>query len=347
MSRQTDEPQRRPARETPDGRGAQAPRDVHDPDGVRLQKVLAGAGLGSRRACEQMIEQGRVRVDGALVKDQGVRVDVETAQVTVDGMLLQLDTSKVYLAMNKPKGYLSAMSDAEGRLTLADILDDRTEQGVRLFHVGRLDVETEGLILLTNDGDLAHRLQHPSFEVPRTYVAEVHGPVDRGVGKKLRDGVDLEDGIAKADSFRLVDSVPGRAVVEIVLHEGRKHVVRRMLEEVGYPVLRLARTAIGPIQLGDLRPGVTRSLTREEVSQLRGAGPGSQPGARTPRPKGSRPVAKAPDRRGIEMKSGAARRTTASDKAARAARSGRTGGKGAPRVAGQRGQARRGQQGGR
>ncbi|TXR56696.1 pseudouridine synthase [Quadrisphaera setariae] len=294
--------------------------DVHDPDGVRLQKVLAGAGMGSRRACEELITRGRVRVDGKVVTELGVRVDTATAQVEVDGMLLQLDPTKVYLAMNKPRGYLSAMSDPEGRLTLADILDDRTEQGVRLFHVGRLDVDTEGLILLTNDGDLAHRLQHPSFEVPRTYVAEIHGPVERGIGKRLRDGVELEDGLAKADSFRLVDSAPGKAFVEIVLHEGRKHVVRRMLEEVGYPVIRLARTAIGPIQLGDLRPGVTRSLTREEVSSLRSAGPGSQPGARTPRPKGQRPVAKAPDRKGIQMVTGAARRTAASSKSTRAAK---------------------------
>jgi len=316
--------------------------DPHDPDGVRLQKVLAGAGLGSRRACEQMIAQGRVRVDGELVRDQGVRVDPATAQVEVDGMLLQLDTSKVYLAMNKPRGYLSAMSDAEGRLTLADILDDRTEQGVRLFHVGRLDVDTEGLILLTNDGDLAHRLQHPSFEVPRTYVAEVNGPVERGIGKQLRDGVELEDGIARADSFRLVDSLPGKAFVEIVLHEGRKHVVRRMLEEVGYPVIRLARTAIGPIQLGDLRPGVTRSLTREEVSQLRGAGPGSQPGQRVRRPKGSRPVAKAPDRRGIEVVTADKRRSTGASKAARAAKAAKTG-RTAGRVAGAK--QRRGQGG--
>ncbi|SDQ38998.1 pseudouridine synthase [Quadrisphaera sp. DSM 44207] len=250
--------------------------DVHDPDGVRLQKVLAGAGLGSRRACEALIESGRVRVDGRAVRELGVRVDPGTAQVEVDGLLLQLDTSKVYLALNKPRGVVSTMRDEQGREDLSAFVADRPE---RLFHVGRLDTDTEGLILLTNDGDLAHRLQHPSFEVPRTYLAEVAGPVARDVGRRLRAGVELEDGEARADSFRLVDSVPGRAVVEVVLHEGRKHVVRRMLAAVGHPVLRLVRTRIGPVHLGDLRAGATRPLTREELGRLRGA-PAARPARR-------------------------------------------------------------------
>jgi 23S rRNA pseudouridine2605 synthase len=247
-----------------------AQRDVHDPDGVRLQKVLASAGLGSRRACEHLIEEGRVTVDGVVVHELGVRVDPSVAAIAVDGLLLQLDTSKVYLVLNKPRGVVSTMHDPQGRRSLAEFVADRTE---RLFHVGRLDTETEGLILLTNDGDLAHRLQHPSFEVARTYLAEVPGPVARDVGKRLRAGVELEDGPVAADSFRLIDSVPGRAVVEVVVHEGRKHVVRRMLEEVGYPVSRLVRTQLGPVHLGDLRPGALRPLSREELGQLRSAGP--------------------------------------------------------------------------
>jgi 23S rRNA pseudouridine2605 synthase len=259
----------RSQRPTGAGRSGGPPRDVHDPDGVRLQKVLASAGLGSRRACEEIIEQGRVTVDGAVVRELGVRVDPQSSAIAVDGLLLQLDASRVYLALNKPRGVVSTMHDEMGRRSLADYLGDRTE---RLFHVGRLDVDTEGLIVLTNDGDLAHRLQHPSFEVAKTYLAEVHGPVARDVGKRLRAGVELEDGLVSADSFRLVDSAPGRALVEVVVHEGRKHIVRRMLEEVGYPVLRLVRTQLGPVHLGDLRPGAIRPLSREELGLLRTSG---------------------------------------------------------------------------
>lgn len=273
---------------------AREPADVHDPDGVRLQKVLASAGLGSRRACEQLIESGRVSVDGAVVRELGVRVDPASAAVAVDGLLLQLDTSRVYLAFNKPRGVVSTMSDPEGRRSLADYVGDRPE---RLFHVGRLDVDTEGLLLLTNDGDLAHRLQHPSFEVAKTYLAEVPGPVARDVGRRLREGVELEDGPVSADSFRLVDSVPGRAVVEVVVHEGRKHVVRRMLEEVGLPVQRLVRTQLGPVVLGDLRPGKLRPLSREELGLLRTTGAkgcdrAPRPPARPPARPAARPAAR-------------------------------------------------------
>jgi len=270
--------QRPPQRQRP-GAPAAPPRDVHDPDGVRLQKVLASAGLGSRRACEILIEAGRVRVDGEVVRELGVRVDPESAAIEVDGLLLQLDTSKVYFAFNKPRGVVSTMSDPEGRRSLADYVGDRHE---RLFHVGRLDVDTEGLLILTNDGDLAHRLQHPSFEVAKTYLAEVPGPVARDVGKRLREGVQLEDGPVTADSFRLIDSVPGRAVVEVVVHEGRKHVVRRMLEEVGLPVQRLVRMQLGPVVLGDLKPGKLRALSREELGLLRTEG--SLRRNRAPRP---------------------------------------------------------------
>ncbi|MCE0487745.1 pseudouridine synthase [Ornithinimicrobium sediminis] len=250
--------------------GGQAPKppvDVHDPQGVRLQKLLAGAGYGSRRACERLIEAGRVAVDGTVVTELGVRVDPVRQVIHVDGTRVVLDDTKVYLAFNKPMGVVSTMSDDLGRPSLADYVGQRNE---RLFHVGRLDADTEGLLLLTNDGDLAHRLQHPAYGVAKTYVAQVeaHGSVAHDVGRRLREGVQLEDGVVKADSFRLVDSLPGKAIVEIVLHEGRKHVVRRMLEAVGHPVVALARTQVGPVRLGELRPGRTRALTREEVGGL-------------------------------------------------------------------------------
>jgi 23S rRNA pseudouridine2605 synthase len=171
----------------------------------------------------------------------------------------------VHLALNKPRGVVSTMSDPHGRPSLGDYVGGRKE---RLFHVGRLDADTEGLILLTNDGELAHRLAHPSYGVTKTYLAEVAGPVARDVGRRLRSGIELEDGVVAVDGFRVVGSSAGRVMVELVLHEGRKHVVRRLLDAVGHPVQRLVRTDIGPIALGELRPGRTRSLTRDEVGRL-------------------------------------------------------------------------------
>jgi 23S rRNA pseudouridine2605 synthase len=238
---------------------------VHDPDGVRLQKLLAAAGVGSRRACEALIAAGRVEVDGQVVTELGVRIDPARHVVHVDGVRIQLDESRVYLAFNKPLGVVSTMNDELGRVSLADYVGNRDE---RLFHVGRLDADTEGLLLLTNDGDLAHRLQHPAYGVAKTYVARIPGPVPRDLGRRLRDGVELEDGYVKVDSFKVVDSAPGKAVVEVVLHEGRKHVVRRMLDTVGHPVETLVRVQIGPIRLGDLKSGRTRRLTVDEVGQL-------------------------------------------------------------------------------
>ncbi|HEU0103924.1 MAG TPA: pseudouridine synthase [Mycobacteriales bacterium] len=234
-------------------------------EGIRLQKVLAGAGLGSRRACEVLIGEGRVSIDGETVKEQGRRVDPETAVIRVDGMRITTSSSSVYLALNKPKGMVSAMTDPEGRPNVGDLVEGRKE---RLFHVGRLDADTEGLLLLTNDGELAQRLTHPSYEVPKTYLAELIGPLPRDVGRQLRAGVELEDGMAKVDSFKLVDSAANRVLVEIVLHEGRKHIVRRMLEQVGFPVQRLVRTAVGPVQLGSQKSGRLRPLTRQELGAL-------------------------------------------------------------------------------
>jgi 23S rRNA pseudouridine2605 synthase len=234
-------------------------------EGVRLQKVLAAAGVGSRRACEELIAHGRVSVDGATVREQGMRIDPETAVVRVDDMRVNTGTSRVYLALNKPRGMVTAMSDPQGRPTVGDLIEQRTD---RLFHVGRLDADTEGLLLLTNDGELAHRLTHPSYEVPKTYLAEVVGPVARDVGRRLKAGVDLADGPARVDEFRLVSSSGNRVMLELVLHEGRKHIVRRLLDEVGHPVQRLVRTAIGPVQLGDQRAGKLRPLTPRELGDL-------------------------------------------------------------------------------
>ncbi|MGB3593873.1 MAG: pseudouridine synthase [Ornithinimicrobium sp.] len=246
--------------------GKQQPQvDVHNPDGVRLQKVLAGAGWGSRRACENLITAGRVQVDDQVVTELGVRVDVASQVIHVDGTRVVVDDTMVYLAFNKPLGVVSTMNDELGRPSLSDYVGQRNE---RLFHVGRLDADTEGLLLLTNDGDLAHRLQHPSYEVPKTYVAQVPGPVARDVGRRLRAGVELDDGVVAVDSFRIIDSLPGKAIVEVVLHEGKKHVVRRILDEVGHPVLALSRVQVGPVRLGEIKPGRSRALTREEVGGL-------------------------------------------------------------------------------
>jgi len=238
---------------------------VSEGDGIRLQRVLASAGLGSRRACEELIQEGRVEVDGRQVRVQGMRVDPDTAVIKVDAMRIASKPDHVYLALNKPKGVVSTMSDPEGRPSLADYVADRS---ARLFNVGRLDVDTEGLILLTNDGDLAHRLSHPSFGVEKVYLAEVTGPVARDVGRRLKAGVELEDGLVRADAFKLVSTVGSRVMVEVSVHEGRKHVVRRMLAEVGHPVSRLVRTDVGPVKLANLKPGKHRKLSQQEIGAL-------------------------------------------------------------------------------
>jgi len=245
------------------------PVDVHDPDGVRLQKVLAQAGLGSRRACEELISAGRVTVDGHLVTELGVRVDPKRVAVQVDGLPVQLDDSLVYIALNKPLGMLSAMSDPQGRDCIGDLVADRSE---RLFHVGRLDADSEGLILLTNDGELSNRLSHPRYEVAKVYLAEIEGQVPRDLGRRLREGIELDDGPARLDGFRVIDARPGKALLEVSLHDGRNRIVRRLLEAAGHPVVQLVRIRVGPIRLGDLRTGRTRVLSRAEVSSLMQAG---------------------------------------------------------------------------
>ena len=247
-------------------RGDVPQSELHDADGTRLQKVMASAGVASRRVCEEMISEGRVEVDGQVVTELGVRVDPKTAVIHVDGLRIQLDENLVYMVFNKPKGVVSTMEDPDGRPCISDFV--RNSHGERLFHVGRLDVATEGLLLLTNDGELANRLTHPSYEVPKTYLVQVRGPFPHGIGAELKAGVELEDGIASVDSFKLVDSTPGHVLIEVVLHSGKNRIVRRLFDAVGFPVLRLVRVKVGPIGLGDQRQGSIRNLGKQEVGHL-------------------------------------------------------------------------------
>ncbi|MFC2472403.1 MFS transporter [Actinomyces oris] len=248
--------------------------DPHVASGQRLQKVLAHAGVASRRACEQLIADGRVSVDGVTVTEAGVRVDPLTQEIRVDGSRILTNPELITLMLHKPAGVVTTMEDPEGRPTVAqygrDYLTEHPElpDSLRLVHVGRLDTETEGLLLLSNDGELSHRLMHPSFEIAKTYVAIVEGQVEPWVPRKLRRGIELEDGEAKADRVTVKDSGPRGSIVEITLHSGKNRIVRRMLDAVGHPVTRLARTRLGPLRLGNLRPGQTRPLSGEEIAAL-------------------------------------------------------------------------------
>lgn len=232
---------------------------------VRLQKLLAQSGVASRRRCEELMLAGAVSVDGEIVTRLGTKVDPASAVIRVDGKRLPPIGAQVYLVANKPRGVVSTMSDPEGRPTLQDLVDSRSE---RLFHVGRLDTDTSGLILLTNDGDFAQRMSHPSYEVDKTYVAEVEGRVYPLVIRQLLAGVELEDGPVRVRKARLMQAAEGRSMIELVIHEGRNRIVRRLLAQVGHPVKRLTRTAIGPVRLGDLRPGEVRELSVAELGSL-------------------------------------------------------------------------------
>jgi 23S rRNA pseudouridine2605 synthase len=235
------------------------------PQPPRLQKVLAAAGVASRRKCEELISAGRVEVDGDVVTQLGARVDPERAVIRVDSRRIPVAAAHVYLVANKPRGVVSTMSDEASRPDLSALVADRPE---RLFHVGRLDTDTDGLIVLTNDGEFAHRLAHPSFELRKTYVADVDGVVKPGLRSRLLRGVELEDGPVKVDDFRVMQTQASRSLVEVVLHEGRNHIVRRLLASVGHPVLRLSRTAIGPIRLRGLKSGDVRQLDTDELGAL-------------------------------------------------------------------------------
>jgi 23S rRNA pseudouridine2605 synthase len=236
-------------------------------EGIRLQKVMAAAGVASRRVAEDMIAAGRVEVNGRLVTEPGLRVDPENDRVTVDGTAVQLDTSKRYLLLNKPTGVVSTMRDENGRPDLSDFTRDFDE---RLFNVGRLDADTSGLMILTNDGELAHVLAHPSFGVTKTYIAKVRGKVQPQTLSKLTKGFDLEDGFIQADRARLLSSSNDgtHSLVEITLHSGRNRIVRRMMGEVGHPVLELVRRSFGPLHLGTLPVGAVRELTKVERGEV-------------------------------------------------------------------------------
>ncbi|MGJ9448990.1 pseudouridine synthase [Actinotignum sp. GS-2025b] len=231
----------------------------------RLQKILAHAGVGSRRACEALIAEGRVAVNGAVVTEMGTRADAERDTIHVDGMLIAVKPDLLTVALYKPPGVVSTMDDDMGRPSLAQYVE-KYEQ--RLYHVGRLDEDTEGLILLSNDGELTHRLTHPSYEVPKTYVARVEGQVTRGLARVLEKGITLEDGPIRVDKFVLRESQPRNSIVELTLHSGRNRIVRRIMEEVGHPVMELVRTRFATIDAGRLRPGKSRVIAGSELSAL-------------------------------------------------------------------------------
>jgi 23S rRNA pseudouridine2605 synthase len=234
-------------------------------EAIRLQKVLAQAGVASRRSAEHLIEQRRVEVDGQVVTEFGLRVDPTISVIRVDGERIPPVSPHAYLVLNKPRGVVTTMSDPQGRRSIAEFVEDRPE---RLYHVGRLDTDTEGLLLLTNHGEFAHRLAHPSYEVSKTYVVEVEGVLKPGTARRMLDGVDLDDGPARADTVKIVSKVPGRTLVELSLHEGRNRIVRRMFDAVGHPVRRLTRTEIGPVRRGNLRTGEVRELDAKELGRL-------------------------------------------------------------------------------
>lgn len=237
-------------------------------EGVRLQKVLAQAGVASRRHAEAMIDQGRVEVNGKVVKVQGVRVNPNVDIIRVDGARINVNEELEYFAFNKPRGVHTTMNDELDRTSVGSYLSERTASGQRLFHVGRLDADTEGLLLLTNDGELANRLTHPKYEVSKTYLATVLGEADNRLVRKLSEGIELDDGPAKVDYAQVVDVHENRSLIRLELHEGRKHIVRRLLKEAGFPVQRLVRTKVHTVQLGELKPGGMRALNASELASL-------------------------------------------------------------------------------
>ena len=229
----------------------------------RVQKILARAGLGSRRACEDLIADGRVTVDGEVVV-LGDRVDPDHQALAVDGVPVPTRPGLVYYLLNKPAGVVTTADDPQGRRTVVDLVPAEP----RVFPVGRLDYDTEGLLLCTNDGDLAQRLTHPRFGVEKTYLAEVEGVPTPAALRRLREGVELEDGPTAPARAHLVQPGPETSAIELVIHEGRNRQVRRMCEAVGHPVRRLVRTNIATLRDPDLAPGAWRELTQAEVRGL-------------------------------------------------------------------------------
>ncbi len=231
---------------------------------TRLNKIIADAGVTSRRGADDLIISGRVSVDGVIIRELGAKFDPEKNKVEVDSETITQSLTKTYLALHKPRGVLSTMFDPEGRPSLADFIDLRRE---RLFHVGRLDKDSEGLILLTNDGDLTFRATHPSFGLEKSYIIEFEGVLPKGIEKTLRNGVELEDGMARVLDYKQLSPT----WLEVTIHEGRYHIIRRLMEAIGVDVLRLIRTRFGPISLGETPEGRWRDLNDGELLNLQSA----------------------------------------------------------------------------
>jgi 23S rRNA pseudouridine2605 synthase len=232
----------------------------------RLQKILSKTGVTSRRKAEGLILQGRVSVNGNVVRELGTKAVLGRDEIRVDGKTIKPETEKLVLALFKPKRCVTTLHDPQGRSTVADFVN---KFPMRLYPIGRLDYDAEGLLLLTNDGELAHRLQHPRYKVPKTYLVKVRGHPSTEALARLQQGVNLEDGITAPAELKVMEDDQKATWLSLTLREGRKHQVKRMCEAVGHPVLRLRRTKIGPIELDDLRPGEIRRLKSREVRNLR------------------------------------------------------------------------------
>lgn len=241
---------------------------IYRPEGTRLQKVLAQAGVGSRRKCEELIEAGSVTVNGQVVDELGVRINPDECVIEVLGKRVSVDANLITVVLNKPKGVVSTMSDPDGRPALDQYVTGFDE---RLFHVGRLDADTTGVLLLTNDGELANKLAHPTHGVSKVYVAKVQGHVTKGLVNQLRQGIELDDGPTRAVECRIIDAADAASLVEVEMHEGRNRIVRRMFDAVGHPVIDLVRTRFGSVSLGTLQPGEMRTLTNAEIGELQKA----------------------------------------------------------------------------
>jgi len=232
----------------------------------RLQKIIAGAGISSRRAAEKMIVEGRVTVNNVVVRQLGVKADVEKDEIRVNGKLIFAETSKVYLMLNKPKGYVTTLHDPQGRPVVTDLLAGISE---RVFPVGRLDYDSEGLLFMTNDGDFSLCIQHPRFRIAKTYMVKIEGTLAASEVRALSKGIKLMDGIFKPDSFHILKTNPKSCWLTLIIAEGKTRVIRRGFQSLGHPVVRLIRTAISDVSLGSLKAGTFRHLTSKEVQSLR------------------------------------------------------------------------------
>jgi len=231
----------------------------------RLQKIIAGSGISSRRTAEKMIIEGRVTVNNAVVRQLGAKADIDEDEIRVDGKLILPETSKVYLMLNKPKGYVTTLRDPQGRPVVADLLPGVSE---RIFPVGRLDYDSEGLLLMTNDGDFSLKIQHPRFMIPKTYVVKIEGNLKSSDIKMLQDGIKLKDGKFKPESFHILKTNRKSCWLNLTIAEGRNRLIRRVFESLDHSVIRLIRTAIADIDLGSMKVGSFRHLTRKEVQHL-------------------------------------------------------------------------------